>query len=143
VIGVELVRPLDMGAPPPKYVNESNLAVFLHRPVFALVAGKPDITLKAKNAGPPPTWPLEIRVRPPAQPGQDVQVLLNDSANPAGPGYTFPGTVGTTPATDPLKFTLTDVASATYLVRVRVDGAETPLDVDANGKFTGPTIVVA
>jgi len=92
---------------------------------------------------PPPTRPLAIRISPVTQPGQDVRVLLNDLVNsPTSRGFTFPGALGANPATDPVTFTLSGVPSGTYMVRVRVDGAETPLDVDANGAFTGPTITV-
>jgi hypothetical protein len=58
IVGVELVRPLDIGAPPPKDVNESNMGVFLHRPVFRLAGGVPDIVLGPIAPGPPPTRPL-------------------------------------------------------------------------------------
>jgi hypothetical protein len=143
IIGVELVRPLDVGAPPPKDVNESNIGVFLHRPIFKLIGGAPDITLGAVAPGPPPTRPLAIRIEPAAQPAQDVRVLLNEKvSSPTSRGFTFPGAIGANPPTDPVTFTLSAVPSGTYMVRVRVDGAETPLDVDASGAFTGPTIVV-
>jgi uncharacterized protein DUF4255 len=144
IVGVELVRPLEVGAPPPKDVNESNVGVFLHRPIFQLIApATPDITLGPVAPGPPPTRPLTIRISPEARPGQDVRVLLNEQvSSPASRGFTFPGVVGANPLTDPLTFTLSGVPNGTYMVRVRVDGADTPLDIDANGAFTGPTIVV-
>lgn len=144
IIGVELVRPLDIGAPPPKDVNESNMGVFLHRPIFQLKApSTPDITLGPVAPGPSPSRSLATRISPVAQPGQDVRVLLNDQViSPTSRGFTFPGVLGANPATDPITFALTGVPNGTYMVRVRVDGADTPLDVDANGAFTGPTIVV-
>ena len=143
IVGVELVRPLDIGAPPPKDVNESNMGVFLHRPVFQLVGGVPDIVLGPVAPGPPPTRPLRIRIVPTLQPGQDVRVLLNNVVNsPSNPGFTFTGVPGANPATDPITFTLAGVTNGTYMVRVRVDGADTPLEIDASGAFAGPTIVV-
>lgn len=138
IIGVELVRTIDIGAAPFKEVNESNLGVFLHRPIFKLTgASTPDIVLGAGGA-------LAIRLQPPPNSGQDVRVLLNDPVpSPTSAGFTFPGTLGATLATDPVTFTLTGVPNGTYMVRVRVDGADTPLTLDANGAYTGPTITLA
>jgi hypothetical protein len=42
--------------------------------------------------------------------------------------------------TDTVEFTVVGVPSADYLVRVRVDGAETPLTAGANGTFVGPQV---
>lgn len=143
IIGVELVRQLDIGAPPPKDVNESNLGVFVHTPIFKLTAANlPDIVLGAAS-GNPPVRTLQVRLQPPTQPGQDVRVLLNEKVVSAvSGGFNFPGTLGATPATDPISFTLSGVPNGTYMVRVRVDGADTPLELDANGAFTGPTILL-
>ncbi|WP_294533195.1 DUF4255 domain-containing protein [uncultured Rhodoblastus sp.] len=146
VIGVELVRALDIGAPPVKDVNESNLGVFLHQPIFKRTGpapGAPDIVLGAADPGPPPSRPLDIRLLPPPLPGQDVRVLLNEIPESAQRrGYSFPGDIGTDPLNDPVRFNLSGMANGTYLARVRVDGAETPLDTDASGGFNGPTILV-
>jgi hypothetical protein len=146
ITGVELVRPLELGAPPPKDVNESNLGIFLHRPVFRLTGALvPDVALGAiDNTTNPPSRPLRIRIQPPAQPGQDVQVLLNERVVSAvSRGFTFPGVPGADPVNDPITFTLSGVPGGTYMVRVRVDSADTPLDTDATtGAFTGPAIVV-
>jgi hypothetical protein len=95
------------------------------------------------NAGPPPTRPLDIRVLPPPLPRQDVRLLLNEiPETPQRRGYSFTGVVGANPLNDPVRFMLSGVANGTYLVRVRVDGADTPLQTDAAGAFNGPTITV-
>lgn len=136
IVGVELVRTIDIGAAPLKEVNESNLAIFLHRPVFALKGdGTPDITL---NAG-----VLSIRLQPPPTTKQEIRLLLNDPVPSASSaGFTVAGVLGNIPATDPVTFKLAGVTPGSYMVRVRVDGAETPLTLDGNGAYTGPKITV-
>jgi len=136
IVGVELVRTIDIGSAPLKEVNESNLAIFLYRPIFALKPDStPDITLNAAT--------VTARLQPPPTAKQDIRLILNDlvpSASSAG--FTFAGTVGNNPAIDPITFTLVGVPIGNYIVRVRVDGAETPLALDSNGAYTGPRITV-
>lgn len=147
IVGVELVRPVEIGAPPPKEVNESNVGVFIHQPVFRTTGAppRPDIVLGAvDNTNPPAFRPLRIRLQPAAVRGQDTKVMLTEVvASGVGRGFTFPGELGADPANDPVTFRLIGVPNGTYLVRVRVDGADTPLTVDASGVFDGPIVQVS
>ncbi|HKR22687.1 MAG TPA: hypothetical protein VJS17_08840, partial [Pyrinomonadaceae bacterium] len=51
--------------------------------------------------------------------------------------------------TDTIEFIISNVAAATYLVRVQVDGAESPLERDTNNasptfnQFIGPLVIIA
>jgi hypothetical protein len=44
--------------------------------------------------------------------------------------------------TDTLFFDVSGIPAGTYLARVRVDGAESGLTVDASGTFNGPSIIL-
>jgi uncharacterized protein DUF4255 len=84
-----------------------------------------------------------IRLDIPATPEQRITVLLDERA-PAGKprGYQF---VAPFPLREDLgpvdEFTvpITGAATGTYLVRVQIDGAESPLDL-TDGTFGGPTL---
>jgi hypothetical protein len=84
-----------------------------------------------------------IRLDIPATPEQRITVLFDERA-PAGKprGYQFvapfplredPGPV------DEFTVPITGAATGTYLVRVQIDGAESPLDI-TDGTFGGPTL---
>jgi hypothetical protein len=44
--------------------------------------------------------------------------------------------------TDQLTFQIRDLPSGAYLVRVRVDGAESPLDFDPSGAPVAPSVTL-
>lgn len=131
-----------MGEPPLPHTGvSSNLAaVVLH----------PEITAPV---GMPAPGVVRVTVSPPVATGQRVTLLLNEQlvvGSPAAPraprAYSFlapPRGAGSPPLpSDTIEVPIDDVAAGTYLVRVVVDGAESPLETNAAGAYSGPVVVV-
>jgi len=135
---VQVVQERLMGEPaaPPAGVS-SNLAAFvLHPEIVAPVeVPSPDV--------------VRVTIDPPVEPLQRVVLLLNERVPPASPppaprAYTFvvpprPLASPAAPASQ-IDVAIAGVAPGTYLVRVQVDGAESPLGVDAQGAYDSPTV---
>ncbi|MEU4768774.1 DUF4255 domain-containing protein [Actinosynnema sp. NPDC023794] len=108
---------------------ESNAAPYVRRP-------------KVLQAAPEGQGALRVELDIPVRPDQRVTLLL-DERTPVGRARghqfsaPFPLPLGTAQVV-PIR----DVGAGTYLVRVQVDGAESPLTF-ADGAFTGPTVDIA
>jgi hypothetical protein len=139
LIGLDLARPVAIGAPPDKDINASNRVVLIHRPLIArALDNAPDIAVIGSGT----TRRLQIRLAPAARPGQPVELLLNRLGDPTGDGFRADGELGAMPATDPVEFAIPAIPAGQWVVRVRVAGAETELEVDAGGAFAGPVLVL-
>lgn len=114
----------------------SNSVGILLRPTIApptVSAGKVTITLSPK-----------VTAR------QRVVLLLNERQPPAGQlgkafSFVAPPRNGiVSPATETAKivFKIPNVPAGTYVVRVQVDGADSPIQVDGSGKFDKPKVTV-
>ncbi len=133
---VQVVHRLDLGLVPPteRKVFESNVAAFVVRP---------SLTSATFASGGPLGRRVTVVVSPAVGPRQRATLLLNQIADPT---VTF--SVAALPRelpTDPLVFSAAGVPAATYLVRVRIDGAESAMTVDpdvTNPRYTGPTVIV-
>jgi hypothetical protein len=134
---VRLTRPAPVTSPPscsPHVLSQSNAAPFLLRPSVVSIG----------PASPPEH--LQVVVSPPVGPRQQVSLLLNRAGGV--PPLAF--TLGATPhptETDTLSFDLSNfpggaIPTGRYLARVRVDEAESRLDVDAFGRYVGPLVIV-
>jgi hypothetical protein len=131
---VRLVQPVAMGEPPVDHLSfESNTATFVLRPVIKNVpmTTNPDI---AAGGG-----AVTIKVAPDVGRRQVVTLLLDSIAG--APSYSVPADARTVDLTDTVVFT-TAPAAGTYLVRVRVDGAETALQTSPGGTYGGPTVAI-
>jgi hypothetical protein len=77
---------------------------------------------------------------------QRARLLLDElGAGPAVPnGYQLPARFPLTGRSDPhrVSFALTGVAAGRYLLRVEIDGAQTPLGQADDGDYLGPVLVV-
>jgi hypothetical protein len=125
---------------------ESNVAPFTLRPAFALKAGAPDITIGARtNTGQLTATTITVRLLPPVGKRQRVSLLLDETG--VAPGLARhsyaveapPREADLADTTDTFAFTLAAVNRAKYLVRVRVDGAETELGMTA-GVYDKPAV---
>ena len=133
VLGLQVIQQLQIGTPPlPHPGNESNVIALVLQPVIV-------------PAGATSTL-VTVTVTPDVQPGQRVTLLLNQtpvasSATPAA--YTFTLAPVTAP-TNSLGFNIVNVAGGgtQYFVRVTVDGAESPLDLDPSSISFGPTVTI-
>jgi Pvc16 N-terminal domain len=142
VQGVQVVHQRLLGEPPvPHRGEESNVAPFVLRPVIDKKTADPTDPEHAIvfAAGPPAK--VSVTVTPTVGKAQRAVLLLNQlaSATPAAHSFEVP------PRTADLKtidFPVPGVAAGTYLVRVQVDGAESPLVEDAAGAPVRPRVVI-
>jgi hypothetical protein len=145
VHGVQVALMRSMGTPAALHRGvESAASVFVLCPQVTQVAV--NVT---KGQGQPNTVPrdgtLTLTVTPPVGRDQRVVLLLNELGAPAGQPplahrFLAPPRDPQGPATsNTVDVPFTQVLPRTYLVRLQVDGAESPLDVDANGKFAIPS----
>jgi hypothetical protein len=133
VHSVQLRYDVRFGEPPQtRPWLESNVAPYVRRPRVLTATAEPDD--KAR-----------IRLDIAANPEQRVTLLL-DERTPAGKprGYQFVAPFPLSEAEGPVDefiMRIDGVAAGTYLVRVQIDGAESPLDI-ADGAFSGPTLEI-
>ena len=158
VQGLQVEHQFLMGTPPtPHRGFGSNVAAFVLAPIiiqpnppaFVLTSTDPQTQLI--------TGTVTINFTPRVSRKQRVRLFLNEfqapnTRQPFGYVFTAPNENGIAPGiddTDTIAFTIVDVASADYLVRVQVDGAESPLDRDTNNasatfnQFIGPLVTIA
>jgi hypothetical protein len=137
---VRVVQAIELGEPPaPHGGASSNSAVVVLRPVVKPKSGTtvPDLTIAAGR--------LTAKLDPRVGNKQVVELLLDEFGAPATrlpQSFTVPAEPRTGAPTDTVRFPLADVASGTYLLRVRVDGAETALETDGSGIYNAPQVTV-
>ena len=127
VQGAQIVHQVNFGAPTdPHRGFESNVAPFVLRPRVT------NPTLVGAD--------VRVDVDPPVRAGQRVSLLLNQNVALASPpAFSFPAPsppvdVGT------IQVTTSGVTPGQYFVRLQVDGAESPLDLDPASLTFGPTV---
>ncbi len=142
---LQVIRQVMMGDPPTaSTVAESNVASFVLLPAVLQATFTP-ADPAASEASPA----ITVSLAPAVARGQQAALFLDEKDAPAGRAphaYSIPagsGTAGTS-----LTFSAAGVAAATYLVRVQVDGAASPLSTDdtpgspTEGQYVGPTVTV-
>lgn len=132
VLGLQVIQQMELGTPPlPHSGFESNVAAVVLHPVIT-----PTSATTAK---------IVVNITPPVQPQQRVTLLLNEATTPPPPApaaYSFL-LPPVTAITSTLTFTISGVGGGiTYFVRVTVDGAESPLDLDPTSPTFGPTVTI-
>jgi hypothetical protein len=134
-----------LGEPPtPRGGAESNVAAFVFRPRLTAVPGVANV----QGAGADPrSADVTVQLDPVVGRSQRVLLLLNEvTAGPPG-AYTFLAKPRNADG-NAVTIRVTGVKAATYLVRVQVDGAESPLIVDTNpasptfNRYIGPTVAI-
>lgn len=146
---LRVVRQVNLGESPLTTVVESNTASFVLQPVIARSAVSPfpyEISVGAPDPSTtPPTLPVTVTLTPALTASQTVSLLLAELN--AAPGttplsYTFDAAPEDITPPDTVVFRTQGVASGnTYLVRVRVDGANSPLEIDTTTKqFIRPAV---
>jgi hypothetical protein len=126
VQGVMVVHPVLMGDPLVEHAGFHSNAVPL---VF-----RPSILAHVLNPG-----QLDVTLDPPLRAGQRATLLLNLVAGAAA--HQFTNAIAAVDQST-VSFALTGVAPGQYLMRVRVDGAESPLVLDASDPLFGPTVTI-
>jgi hypothetical protein len=134
VLGAQVIQQLQMGTPSAPHAGfESNVAAFVLHPV---------ITPQTATA-----TQITLNIAPTALTGQRVTLRLNEATlpPPAAPAaYTFSLPPLASDSTS-LAFTMTNVqgGNTQYFIRVTVDGAESPLDLNPQSAAFGPTVTIA
>lgn len=144
VQGVQVIHLLPLGTPPtPHRGQESNVAPFVLRPAVRTNPDDTDAAVFLPSGDPQQPGAVEVMLDPPVARGQRVELLLNAMDGDGAPAYRFPRSP---PAVDTptgvVSFPAPGVAAGTYLVRVRVDGAESVLRAEA-GALARPALVVS
>jgi Pvc16 N-terminal domain len=148
---VHVAHLVAIGLPPsPHRGIESNAVALTLRPSLVAVTA----TVDQGDGGSGPAvrkGTISLTVAPPVGRDQRVTLLLNELSPPAASvrpalAYRFSGPPRNLPGAPPQSATLTvpfvDVQPASYLVRLRVDGAESPLGVGASGAYESPSLVI-
>lgn len=143
---VQVVHQILMGSPPVPHLGiTSNVAAFVLRPKIAsaLVNGLTVLPSGLRSAV------LRLQLAPAVNDSQQVVLILNEFHPPDGRDalmYAFAGPSRATSsppgAVEIIDVPISEVESGTYVVRVQIDGAESPLDVGADGRFSGPQVVI-
>jgi hypothetical protein len=131
VLGLQVIQQLLLGTPPEPHPGyESNIVALVLQPV---------VTAPSATA-----TQIGLTVNPVVQPNQKVSLLLNQTTmTPPNPpaAYTF-----TLPplavASNTLTCAISDVVPGTYFLRVKVDGAESSLDLNPSSPTFGPTVTI-
>ena len=141
VQGVQVVHLLDLGTPPaPHRGFESNVATFVLRPTLTSTT----VTDVTGGGSDPRSATVTVVADPPIGKDQRVVLLLDQAGGDEA--YSFQAPTRELVA-DPVEIRVEGVAAGTYLARIQVDGAESPLEVDPGpgpneGRFVAPTLTI-
>ena len=144
---LRVVQQVVVGALPAKNVVESNVSLFYLQPVIRQGPTPPNDDLI--TVGPvdttqtPPVTPVTVQLDPTLESTQQVQLLLNELAPPAGAvplSFTFDAEASQISANS-VTFSTFGTRAGAYLVRVRVDGAESLLRTDPVTKAYAQPVV--
>lgn len=130
LLGLQVIQQLLMGTPPQLHPGvESNVApLVLHPVVTSATATAAQVT---------------VTLKPTAQVGQKATLLLNQVSGSSPAAYTF-SLPPLTASTNSPTFPISDVqgGGTIYFVRITVDGAESPLDLNPSSPTFGPTVTI-
>lgn len=126
---VQVIHELDFGTQTePHQGFESNLAAFVLRPIII------DIT-NVSNAS------ITARVNPLIGKNQKVILLLNERSHTAPASYTF-SALHRPSDTNSITIPISGVKAAEYFMRLKIDGAESLLDLDPASENFGPMVTI-
>ena len=138
----QIIQSLVLGTPPVPHQQgfQSDVVPFVLHPMIQQASpGVYDITVQQGIVS-PPGGAVIVKVTPVVQVGQRALLELLLAAAPMAANLFDAGTIAT--ATDTLTFDVPDLAPGNYLVRVRIDGAESPLQLDAQGSPVAPVLTL-
>ena len=131
VKGLQVLQPIDMGTPPASHRGfESNIAPFVLHPTVS--AASPTAAVSGTD--------VKLTLSPNIGVGQRAVLLLDNVT--AHTAFASPAVVATADSAT-IVINIANVPAGTYLVRVQVDGAESPLTFNAvTHLLEGPTVVM-
>ncbi|MCD4790086.1 MAG: DUF4255 domain-containing protein [Bacteroidales bacterium] len=149
--GAQVIHQNYMGSPPePHRGVESNVAAFVLSPfietkIVTNVQGTGDDLRSAD---------IKLTVKPAIGETQRVILLMNeikpdivsppDTSPPLSYSFQAPSMALLSPPapTENITIHISGVKAGTYLIRIQVDGAESPLETDASGKYDEPQVTI-
>ena len=134
VQGLQILQKVQMGSPPTAHRGvESNVAPFVLRPT---------ITATPTAVSAPPGTNVTVQLAPNIGVGQRAVLMLNSLSGATPRAYTSLPTISTADTNQIVLF-IEGVPTGTYLARVQVDGAESPLTYDTStNEFTQPKMIM-
>lgn len=136
--GLQVIHKLLLGSPPPGTPHrgfESNVATFILRPQITLPIVQ---TTMPDPQGGAPLPALQLSVDVTVGKNQRVALLLNSTAAVNPPAHSFLAPPRGVDATS-ITVAVPGVSAGQYFVRLQIDGAESPLDLDPMSATFGPT----
>ena len=141
----QVMQPVALGVPPVPHTgtgSASGIAAFVLQPMIAPGATPGSYAVSVQpSAGSPPGLNIVVSVIPTALTGQQVVLQLLPQTSPPTAGQLFSG--GTLTAdSNTLTIAVPSLASGTYIARVLIDGAESPVVLGSGGVPVAPSITV-
>lgn len=139
---VQVAHPIFMGSPPARHRGLVSKPVSFM--LYPRIVNQPDPNPTLSGSG-LVLADISIQVVPAIYPGQEVFLLLNAlESSPPSDSYSFrlPAASLQSPPepTENIVIPIRNVIPGNYLLRIRVDGAESPLTSDAQGRYLSPAI---
>lgn len=149
--GVQIVHQIMMGKPSTEHnIVESNVSAFILRPTITIESFSIEESQSVNDAH-FYTVNITVNFNPAVGKKQRVLMLMNERNPPenrTARSYSF-YTPSRDQDTDSINITLKNMEAGEYLVRVQVDGAESPLEVDTDqesptfNQYIGPKITIS
>jgi hypothetical protein len=133
-----------MGTPPADHTGvDSNIGAFVLRPRITQTGGSYDIDLanQVDHGDGTHSADVTVHIEPDVTRAQRVALALNEDTTGQAQSYTFVSEPHPADSTDAIDFEVRHVNPADYLVRVQVDGAESPLEM-TGGSFSDPRVTL-
>jgi hypothetical protein len=150
---VQVLQRVVLGSPPSgRRIVESNVVPFTLRPAIQ----HSSISGLQGSGNSPRSGSLDLTVVPAISELQQVRVLLNQVLPVSSPpaktslGYSFEMTPrlqsppsAPPPPTNNISIPFKGIVAGTYLVRLEVDGAQSPVGTDNSGVYATPAVTIA
>jgi hypothetical protein len=139
---LRVLRLVDVGTPPLRPAAQSNVGVFVLQPAIRRAATPPHDYLITTGAPTARGTPISVTLDPVVGPAQRASVLLNfDPPGASRSALVFDAEPHADAPTNTITAFVRDVPKGNFLLRARIDGADSALDVDAGTHaFSGPLV---
>jgi len=147
--GVQVTSQLSMGTPEALHSGfQSNVEAFVLCPTIDPTPENIQVTNVTGTGGSPRSADIGISLKPALEVDQRILFLMNQTDNAPGTtplAYSFNSIIPASPpaASEDIVIHISGVEKGTYLMRIQVDGAESPLLSDAvTGKYNKPLVTI-
>jgi hypothetical protein len=144
--GIQVASQIMMGTPEVLHPGfESNTEVFILCP--EIDPGSLQVANVQGSGNSSRSADISLTVAPEVGAEQKITLLLNQVDNLPGTApaaYSFRTMLNLSPPgpSEDILIHISGVKAGKYLVRIRVDGAESPLETDVNGKYSSPFVII-